>query len=655
MSNRVFKLLPAFQRALSSWVINAPFILSAGLFHGRMGCVLFAAIYAQYTKDTAYERFAEILLDDLLRELNRNVPLSFENGLCGIGWGIEFLVQHGYMKGDTDEILKEVDKRVMEYDPLRIDDVSLRRGLGGIVMYIVARLTSKKRLGNLPFDVAYLEDLKEAISFINLSEDKENPKDLENQFLLALRGDYFLPPVLPDPLQPSCSLLEETYSSFGLELGLTGALLANLSTAVSWSVKKTKNSKLLGRAVLVFEVKARAANYGVGTYETQLLQAIILSKRVPVVVHLYNGNEPFISEKKQGVLYIYVPAISEPGYKLEPEKREWLYYRSLFLLLTPYIERYSSCCFHLNYMHEWMLAEALKQQYPSSKICLTLHYTDWSFELLGDQRKLHEILYSSVDESSIKDGICRDKRLLCSVDRIIAIAKHSCQMLQDIYQIPSSKIMLIPHGLEDCYTILSSQERKDLKLKYGFVEEERLILFAGRLDPVKGIYQLVEAIVRLVPQYPQIRLIVAGEGNYSKIQEIARPYWSHIIFTGFISKTEIYDLCQICDMGVLPSLYEEFGYVALEMMMMCVPLIVGHTTGLSELVVHEETGLCISQNCDEIVQAIIRYLQFPMYAQTLARKGRVRYLEFYKEDRFYRNMETFYNQLDENESSISLN
>ena len=52
-------------------------------------------------------------------------------------------------------------------------------------------------------------------------------------------------------------------------------------------------------------------------------------------------------------------------------------------------------------------------------------------------------------------------------------------------------------------------------------------------------------------------------------------------------------MLSIGDIGVSPSLHEEFGFVALEMMMMKLPLIAGKTTGLSELVKNEKSGLLV--------------------------------------------------------------
>ena len=66
--------------------LNASFISDLGLFHGKMGCVLFFAEYTRYTHDEHYEEFANELLDEICEDITKDIPIGLENGLCGIGW-----------------------------------------------------------------------------------------------------------------------------------------------------------------------------------------------------------------------------------------------------------------------------------------------------------------------------------------------------------------------------------------------------------------------------------------------------------------------------------------------------------------------------------------------------------------------------------------
>ena len=60
-------------------------------------------------------------------------------------------------------------------------------------------------------------------------------------------------------------------------------------------------------------------------------------------------------------------------------------------------------------------------------------------------------------------------------------------MLHEIYGLPKDKLAYIPNGLKDDYRKLTIDERNVLRKKYHYSENEKIIIFAGRLDLVKGI------------------------------------------------------------------------------------------------------------------------------------------------------------------------
>lgn len=124
------------RRIANHLILHSIDIEDIGLFHGKMGVVLFFAHYARYTDSAIYDDFAGELLEEICENIPETLPINLETGLCGIGWGIEYLIQNGFMEGDSNEILTEIDKKVMERDLRRIKDLSLETGLMGISSYI---------------------------------------------------------------------------------------------------------------------------------------------------------------------------------------------------------------------------------------------------------------------------------------------------------------------------------------------------------------------------------------------------------------------------------------------------------------------------------------------------------------------------------------
>ena len=139
-------------------IVNGSFLNNFGLVHGKMGMVIALAMLGRETGETLYEDSAGDLLDEIFEDISENTPINFEDGLCGIGWGILWLLRNGYMEGDPDEVLADVDNKIMERDLRRITDGSFRFGLGGISYYIEERLDECKARKKKAFDQQYLTE-----------------------------------------------------------------------------------------------------------------------------------------------------------------------------------------------------------------------------------------------------------------------------------------------------------------------------------------------------------------------------------------------------------------------------------------------------------------------------------------------------------------
>jgi len=112
-----------------------------GLMHGNTGLCLFFYHLARHTNSPEYEQLADDLLDKVFSNLSTSTSTDFENGLTGIGWGMEYLVQNGFAEGDTDEILEDVDNKVFRtLNEENLTSFELGNGLTGYLFYLVSRL-----------------------------------------------------------------------------------------------------------------------------------------------------------------------------------------------------------------------------------------------------------------------------------------------------------------------------------------------------------------------------------------------------------------------------------------------------------------------------------------------------------------------------------
>jgi lantibiotic modifying enzyme len=161
-------------RIANHLIINASFLSDIGLYHGKMGIVLFFVHYSRYTGETAYDDFAGVLMDEITEEIHAGVPVHFESGLSGIGWGITYLIQNGFMEGDPGQILSDVDQKVMEQNLSRMTDSGVRTGLKGISCYLEKRIGKPSKRGKT-FDDAFLNDYVHAKQKFNITvpDDRE--------------------------------------------------------------------------------------------------------------------------------------------------------------------------------------------------------------------------------------------------------------------------------------------------------------------------------------------------------------------------------------------------------------------------------------------------------------------------------------------------
>lgn len=212
-------------------IINSCYTDNLGLFNGKIGIVIFFAHFARYSRKKIYDDFAGKLLDEVYAQIHAETPINFKNGLCGIGWSMEYLLQNDFIEGNSNDVLADIDEKIMERDPLRVCDKSFETGAAGILFYILTRLFSTKhKTDDIPFIPSYLEDwytvsLKESQQqtdlgyFSNLFLQWKNNKEM----------NFTVNKLLPNVVLPSTIMDEEfIYLPFGLKNGCAGIGLKNI-------------------------------------------------------------------------------------------------------------------------------------------------------------------------------------------------------------------------------------------------------------------------------------------------------------------------------------------------------------------------------------------------------------------------------------------
>lgn len=403
----------------------------------------------------------------------------------------------------------------------------------------------------------------------------------------------------------------------------------------------------------IVDNKSRSSLYGVGTYIRELVVALKGYDIRPYVVSLFHEQSK-VEQKEEDVVYWNFPEpISKDWHRLDMRQRN-TYVRNIVYLLRYRIQKQDNLVFHLNSYRDKLLARELKAAFDC-KVVMTAHFSDWTTALFDNLPRFRRILRKEEGEDEwgdlVRESFEEERSCYAAADRVICLSAYMHDVLCRDYGLERARISIIPNGLKD--QAGQGMDLSVLRAKWHAGPEERLILFVGRLDPIKGFRYLIEAFHKVLETIPESRLVIVGDGNYNEALDAAASSRFRITFTGFLPPDALYELYRLADVGVVPSLFEPFGYVPVEMMMHGLPVVATATSGLNE-VVDETCGRKVpltvtadrvTIDTDRLAEAIVGLLRDPAEARRLGRGGRERYERLYTSEVFGQNMRRFYQEI----------
>ena len=198
--------------------------------------------------------------------------------------------------------------------------------------------------------------------------------------------------------------------------------------------------------------------------------------------------------------------------------------------------------------------------------------------------------------------------ILNNASNIIAITgKESEQYM--VMGVPEQKITIIPNGI-NLSEFQNLPEKGKFREKYSIRSDEKVILYLGRINKIKGLEMLMEAFYDVSNHLKKVKLVIAGPDDgflgYLKEMSIDLRLGSKVIFVGPLYGENKLEAYIDSDIYILPSLYEIFGITLLESILCGTPVICTKECGISDII-DGEAGISVPNTVNGIKEGYNTY------------------------------------------------
>lgn len=201
-------------------------------------------------------------------------------------------------------------------------------------------------------------------------------------------------------------------------------------------------------------------------------------------------------------------------------------------------------------------------------------------------------------------------RLLKNCSKIIALNQMESRIYKNI-GIPNKLITIIPNGI-DFSEYNHLPPKGNFRIGYNLNKDEKIVLFLGRINKIKGIDILIKAFTDVVKNLDGVRLVVVGpdDGSLEELQTLVKDMniENKVTFTGPLYGLKKIEAYVDSDVYILPSRYETFPMTLLEAYACGKPIIASNVGGLKDLVINNVTGLFFDSGDVEYLARNILYL-----------------------------------------------
>jgi glycosyltransferase involved in cell wall biosynthesis len=220
-----------------------------------------------------------------------------------------------------------------------------------------------------------------------------------------------------------------------------------------------------------------------------------------------------------------------------------------------------------------------------------------------------------------------EKKLMKRSDALIAVSKYTVDELTELYGINEEKIHVIYNGV-DINKFKPRPDRAELRREFGLEEEQKIVLFVGRLYHRKGLEILLNSIPPVLQEFKDVKFAISGTGFKKKEERLRKlakelDIEDHVAFLGYVSDEKLPNIYAASDIFVLPAIYENFPFAILEAQATGLPVISTKVGGIPEFLVDKQNGFLIDPgDSTQLTQRVLALLQDPKLAKEMGDRGR---------------------------------
>lgn len=268
--------------------------------------------------------------------------------------------------------------------------------------------------------------------------------------------------------------------------------------------------------------------------------------------------------------------------------------------------------FDVIHAHDWLVAYSAKSIKESYNIPLisTIHATE-----SGRNSGIHDETQRYINDS--------EWMLTYESSEVIVNSNYMKNEVQRLFGLPYDKINVIPNGV-NLQLFSNVNVDYDFRRQYA-MDNEKIILYVGRLVYEKGIQNLIAAMSKILDRYHDSKLIICGRGGMiDELREQVKYLGidNKVYFAGYCDSKKMQKMYKCADVAVFPSTYEPFGIVAIESMLSGTPTIVSDVGGLNEIVEHGVTGMkSYAGNANSIADSVLALLFDPKLCANISQNA----------------------------------